>query len=213
MNAIPAADSKFWDRTARRYANKPVDDEEAYRLTLERVRHYLTPQHRVLELGCGTGTTALLLAPVAGPIVATDLSGEMISIAEEKGRAQGASTVQFARTTADDSSFEAESFDVVMAFNLLHLLPDIPGTLRRVHALLKPGGLFISKTPCMKNNSFIIRAIIPLMQAFGRAPFVNFFAKDSLHSAIIEAGFEVVETGLYPVKSCSYFVVGRKAQG
>ena len=50
--------SRFWDRLAAGYAKKPVPDEEAYARTLERVRAHLTPNDRVLELGCGTGTSA-----------------------------------------------------------------------------------------------------------------------------------------------------------
>ena len=64
--------SRFWDRRAAAYSKKPVPDADAYERTLERVRAYLTLNDRVLELGCGTGASALRLAASAGQILATD---------------------------------------------------------------------------------------------------------------------------------------------
>jgi predicted TPR repeat methyltransferase len=80
------ADARFWDRTARRYAADPIEDQDGYVPTVDRTRHYLLGTDTVLELGCGTGTTALQLAAHVSRIVATDLSSEMIAIAREGGR-------------------------------------------------------------------------------------------------------------------------------
>src|SRR5688572_19400214 len=118
--------SRFWDRRAADHLKKPVPDAEAYALTLQRVRSYLTPNASVLELGCGTATTALHLAASARQILATDYSAEMIAIGSARARADGVSNVQFRSCTLDDPQLGAESFDVVMAMNLLHLLDDIP---------------------------------------------------------------------------------------
>ena len=52
----------FWDGAAENYAKSPIRDVEAYNYTLERTRTYLSPTDKVLEVGCGTGSTALLLA-------------------------------------------------------------------------------------------------------------------------------------------------------
>src|SRR5262245_49292659 len=125
MNAPPAAPGRratpprFWDRRAVSYAAKPVPDEEAYRLTLDRVRAHLTPRDRVLELGSGTGTTALKLAGHAGEILAIDYSAEMINIATAKAGAAGISNVRFRICAVDDPALAPASFDVVMAMNLL----------------------------------------------------------------------------------------------
>ena len=53
---------KFWDGIAEKYAKRPISDMAAYEYTLGRTRSYLKPEDQVLELGCGTGSTALLLA-------------------------------------------------------------------------------------------------------------------------------------------------------
>ena len=48
----------FWDGVADKYAKTPIPDEADYAYTLERVRAHLKPGDRVLEIGCGTGSTA-----------------------------------------------------------------------------------------------------------------------------------------------------------
>jgi 2-polyprenyl-3-methyl-5-hydroxy-6-metoxy-1,4-benzoquinol methylase len=205
-----ATPPRFWDRRAASYAAKPVPDEEAYRLTLDRVRAHLTTRDRVLELGSGTGTTALKLAAHTREILATDYSAEMISIATAKAAAAGVSNVCFRVCSVDDAGLARASFDVVMAMNLLHLVPDLPSELRLIQRLVRPGGLFISKTPCVGDQGLAVRLAIPLMRAVGVAPYVNFVTERSLTADLGHAGFEVLETGMYPRKSRSFFVVARR---
>lgn len=199
----------FWDGMATGYAKKPVPDEDAYARTLERVAHYLSPSSQALEFGCGTGTTALRLAPHAGRIFASDVSPRMIDIAREKARAQGVDNVRFEVGTVSDAP-QGAPVDVVMAFNFFHLLADLPTTFAHIHDLLPRGGLFVSKTPCIGEDGFVVRLAIPVLRAFGRAPYVNFLTKKALLSEVEAAGFSILETGLYPEKSHSLFIAARK---
>jgi 2-polyprenyl-3-methyl-5-hydroxy-6-metoxy-1,4-benzoquinol methylase len=209
MTATTSA--KFWNRLAPRYAKKPVADEAAYAATLDRVRAHLRPQDSVLELGCGTGTTALALAGSARTILATDYSERMIAIATAKARASGVQNVEFRTTTVEDAALERSSFEVVMAMNLLHLVEDLGAFLQRAHELIRPGGLFVSKTPCVGEQGLLLRVVIPVMRVLGFAPYVNFVTEASLTADIGETGFDVIETGMYPEKSRSFFVVAQKA--
>ena len=81
-----AAKAAFWDRIAPKYATDPIADMAGYRHTLQRVQAMLRPEHHVLELGCGTGITALRLAPLTRRYVATDVSSQMIAIAHARLR-------------------------------------------------------------------------------------------------------------------------------
>jgi 2-polyprenyl-3-methyl-5-hydroxy-6-metoxy-1,4-benzoquinol methylase len=136
----------------------------------------------------------------------------MIAIAESKARAEGASNVSFRKCTLDDPALAHVSFDVVMAMNLLHLLDDIPARLARIRTLVRPGGLFVSKTPCVGDQGLAVRWVIPLLRAVAIAPYVNFVTERSLTDDIERAGFIITETGMYPKKSRSFFVVARRAR-
>ncbi len=73
--------SRFWDRHAKGYAKRPVADQTAYEKKLKVTQDYLRPDMDVLELACGTGTTALLHAPFVKHILAIDISDGMLEIA------------------------------------------------------------------------------------------------------------------------------------
>jgi ubiquinone/menaquinone biosynthesis C-methylase UbiE len=190
---MPATKTRFWDSAARKYAVQPLADPAAYERTLERTRHYLKNTDVVVEFGCGTGTTALKLAPAAARIVASDISPEMIAIGREKAEVEGVRTVEFAVATPETAPWPDASFDVALAFNLLHLIEARQAALANVHRLLKPGGLFISKTPCLADANPIYRVIVPVMRLAGKAPYVAFFSDADLEREIVAAGFEIIE--------------------
>ena len=76
--------TKFWDRIADRYSKQPIADEAAYEKKLRITREYFRPDMEVLEIGCGTGSTAIVHAPYVKHIQAIDLSSKMIEIAHAK---------------------------------------------------------------------------------------------------------------------------------
>jgi len=201
--------SDFWDRMADGYAKKPVKDMASYNETLDRTRKHLSASDHVLEVGCGTGSTALLLAPSAAQITATDISRRMVEIAREKASTQGVANVRFEQATLFDEGLQAGSFDVVLGFNFLHLLEDLPGALRRVHELLKPGGRFVSKTVCLGQQSRLWAIPLALMRRLRLAPFVRILDAGELDGIVADAGFEIVESGFLPPPR-SRFLVARK---
>jgi len=142
--------TQFWDKTADRYAKMPIRDVEAYEYTLERTRSYLAKTDRVLELGCGTGSTALLLAGSVAGITASDISPKMIEIGREKAEKEGVANARFLAAGVFDEAIDDGPYDAVRAFNRIQLIDDTDAAMRRIHALLKPGGTFISKTPCLR---------------------------------------------------------------
>ncbi|MBS1166276.1 MAG: SAM-dependent methyltransferase [Proteobacteria bacterium] len=195
------SDARFWDRASRKYAKRAVADPAGYERTLDRTRALLKPGHQVLELGCGTGTTALRLAGDVQSYLATDFSPEMIEIAKEKHAASPIPGLTFRAATAETLAAEPGSFDVVLGFNYLHLVRDLPATLRRIHALLAPDGLFISKTPCLGDMNPLIRmALLPAMQAIGMAPYAGAFRASELAKRLETAGFEVLITENHATK-------------
>lgn len=190
-----ASDARFWDRISRRYAKARISDQAGYERTLDRSRALLRPDMRVLELGCGTGTTALRLAGAAHSYLATDISAAMIAIAGQKHANGTVRGLAFRTATAEALAAEGVRYDAVLGFNYLHLVHDLPGTLRCVHALLEPGGLFVSKTSCLGNMNALIRLVLlPTMRAIGLAPHVSVFTATDLGREIQAAGFDVLAT-------------------
>jgi len=205
----------FWDAIAEKYARDPIGDVGAYEYTLDRTRSYLRPDDHVLELACGTASTALLLAPEVAEYDATDISPEMVRIGREKLAGSPIPGLSISVGGADLSGFDNGSFDVVMAFNALHLIPDVDAALRSIRSGVRDGGLFISKTPCLADmpgaaKRTAIRAAVPVMQWLGKAPKpVHFLRIAALEAAVTKAGFEIVEAGNFPAKAASRYIVAR----
>ncbi|UOA25610.1 class I SAM-dependent methyltransferase [Pseudosulfitobacter sp. DSM 107133] len=184
----------FWTKAAPKYAKSPISDLATYEHTLARTRAFLPPDAKALEIGCGTGTTALKLAGDVKSLLATDIAEGMIAVAQTK---PAPANLRFATGIPGDAALAGEApFDVVLAFNLLHLVPDLPQTLRTVHGLLRPGGRFISKSACLRDGSMFLPPLIWVMQRIGKAPYVGNFNAAHLEQAIAQAGFriEVAET-------------------
>jgi len=96
-----ASDGKFWNSIAEKYAKSPVSDQASYEKKLAVTRDYMTPDMEVLEIGCGTGTTAIHHAPAVKHIRATDITPAMLDIARGKAAAAGIPTsiLRCARST------------------------------------------------------------------------------------------------------------------
>jgi len=206
-------DSKtFWDKMAPKYAESQMRSVDDYEHTLARTLSYLTPQMRVLEMGCGTGTTALRLAPHVKAFVGTDQSSERIRIARDKA-ADEHSNLEFRVLGAAESAQLEEGFDVVMGFNLFHLVPDADAVLADIFKILKPGGLMISKTPCLMDKAFgwkrfLVAGMLPILKRIGKAPDVGLWRIADVDRRIADAGFETLEAGNFP--AISRYVVARK---
>ncbi len=184
--------SKFWNRIARKYAAKPVANERVYTQKLDKTQSYLKPDMDVLEIGCGTGTTALKLAPFARSILAIDFSETMIDIAKEKAEQESISNVTFACIDlADLMSTSDKKYDMIMAHSVLHLIDNKTLTIQQAFSLLKPGGYFVSSTACLTGWFKLLKPIWPLMHWLGVFPMVYFFDEQELIEDHRNAGFEI----------------------
>ncbi len=194
MLAAPAdAGARFWDRIARQYAAGSIADPAGYERTIARTAALIGGLGHVLETGCGTGATALRLAGHVGHITATDISPAMIAIARERLAGSAAGNVSFEVAPSGAEPPADSGYDAVLAFNVLHLVQDLDGTLAHLHAVLKPGGMLISKTPCLAEmNLLICRAMIPALQLIGKAPHVLSFTSGQLAGALRRHGFEII---------------------
>ncbi len=206
--------ARFWDRIAEGYAEKPVADEAAYQEKLRITREHLRPDMELLEFGCGTGSTALAHAPYVKHILATDLSSNMIEIAERKAEAANVTNVDFRRTAFDEFDAPDGSYDAVLGLSILHLLRDRHAAIAKVHRMLKPGGVFVSSTVCLGDSiAFLFKYVGPIGRLLGLMPLVRVFTRKDLERNLTAAGFAIEhawQPGNEKSKFKGVFIVARK---
>lgn len=206
--------ARFWDRFALGYAGGAIGDWAGYERSLARCQELLGLSDSVLEIGCGTGSTALTLALGTGPYLATDIAPEMIAVANRRLVASPRPNLRFAVEDSDATASEAAGpFNAVLAFNLLHLLDDLDTATARCARVLRPGGLFISKTACLgEMNPLIPGLAVPLMRLVRLAPPVLSLREADLVAACERQGLEVlaVERQASRGRDVRPFVVARK---
>ncbi len=202
-------ETAFWNKLADKYSRQPISDEAAYQKKLEVTRKYFQPDMDVLEIGCGTGTTAIAHAPYVGHIRATDLSPRMVEIAKDKATAAGIDNVTFEALSVEALDVPGASIDVVMAHSILHLLEDKDRTIADIHSMLKPGGVFVTSTACIGDMMLPLRLIIPVGRFLRLIPLVKVFSVAELKHSLENAGFEI-DYEWQPKKSAAAFIICRK---
>ena len=161
---------KFWDQSASNYDNTEGRFDFIHSRSRENTKRYLKDTDIVLDYGCGTGTTACEISGLVKSVRAIDISTGMIEIAKGKATTGSVVNVDFEQADIFDEEFENGSFDVVLAFNMLHTVPDPESVVQRTVELLKPGALFISVTPCLGGKKsalvslqiLLVRALLKL---------------------------------------------------
>ena len=202
--------AKFWNRIANRYSRHQVADETAYRQKLDVTRSYFRPDMDVLEFGCGTGTTAISHSPYVKHILAIDFSEKMIEISREKAAASNINNISFQCSGIDHFSAPDGSFDAVLGLNVLHLVESWEEVILRVHKMLKPGGVFVTSTPCVADTIFrFIKFVAPIGRFVGLMPEIRFFTINQLEKSIMDAGF-VIDYKWLPKKHAAWFIVAKK---
>ncbi len=194
---------------ATRYSERPISDEAAYEEKLRITGEYLRPEMRLLEFGCGTGSTALIHAPNVRQIHAIDVSKNMIKIARSKANAMGIKNVTFACSDMNEFEMRDGSFDMVLALSILHLMDNWREVLVQVNQLLKPGGVFVSSTACLGDSMNYLKWILPIGSFLRLLPTVKVFKQADLQQGLIAAGFEI-DRQWQPDKSKAVFIVAKK---
>jgi ubiquinone/menaquinone biosynthesis C-methylase UbiE len=205
----------LWDRQAPSYDKRNLKIyESAYELSIKKARAVLSPDQKVLEIGCGTGIIALGIAPFVESVVATDISPQMIAVAKSKADDASITHVEFRVCDGYALPYEDQAFDAVLLFNVLHFVKEPISFLHEAHRLLKPSGCLVSATDCYAEPvplPFRIGlGVQRLLNLIGVIPFMGYYKKEDLHQLLEQCAFAVVETDVLHPAPVNYYVLARK---
>jgi 2-polyprenyl-3-methyl-5-hydroxy-6-metoxy-1,4-benzoquinol methylase len=202
---------KFWDRQAKDFADHEqhakLSENKDFITTLK----YLNIDNTVLDYGCATGIISNAIAEKVKEIHAIDISPKMIEMAKAKAAERHINNVYYAQATIFDERYQKESFDVILAFRILHMLEDIQGVMSRVNELLKPGGIFISVSACMGDKKALLSILVSLASKMRIIPVhINLFKLLELQGIITDGGFKIIEYEKMNDKEPHYCIVAEK---
>lgn len=202
-------DRHFWERHATQYDRSMSLFGEPLPRAIQRVADVAHGAGAALEVASGTGLFTEALAPVVGELLATDYSEAMV--AQTRIRVAHLPNV---RCQVRDLFTIGEAdgrFDVVVAANVLHLLPDLSGGLGVMWRALKPNGLLVVPTYChdQDRRSRVVSALLSVVSFPGQRR----FSLSSLQAAVQAAGFKIREAELIPGLLPIGFVCGNRLDG
>lgn len=156
------------------------------------IDHIQVKPRRILDLGCGTGSTTQLLKQAFpdAQVIGLDLSPYMLVVAEHKATAAGLE-IQWQHRNAEHTGFPDASFDLVTATLLFHETPPTvaKAILQESYRLLTTGGEVV----ILDGSQKTIREAAWLTQIF-EEPYIQDYAAGNLDAWMGAAGFEAVRT-------------------
>lgn len=194
----------FWDKFAYQKEQIPIQ-------TIAKIRKYLNGNNDiVLDYGCAIGTIANEIALNAREIYGIDISQKMISVAKTKAIESKNINAHFLQSTIFDKQFKEESFDVILALNILHLVENIPKVMQRLFELLKNGGVIISATACIGEKRTFLGLLLFLLSKIGIVPKINVLKPIDLEIIFIDQKLELIETSMNFQGMYSYLIIAKK---
>jgi 2-polyprenyl-6-hydroxyphenyl methylase / 3-demethylubiquinone-9 3-methyltransferase len=113
---------------------------------------------RILDIGCGGGLVAEPLTRLGATVVAIDASATNIGIARTHA-AEGELAIDYRHGTAEDLAAQGESFDVVLALEIVEHVADLGAFCAAAAALTKPGGALFVATLNRTPQSYLLAIV------------------------------------------------------
>lgn len=169
---------RFWDRVVGFYDLAERTNRRANAGAVRQAAALVPEGASVLDCAAGTGEFSLTLAERAGTVLCTDLSRPMLDRAEKKARQRGRSNITFAVRDLTALPDPDGAFDVVVAANVLHLLPEPEKALAELWRVTASGGKLILPTYLQGEAGPGFKLLIALYRLLGFRP-RYFFTVDS----------------------------------
>ena len=143
----PTDPAKLKAQTAYDAASDHFDDEPLAfwaRIGARTVERLALPAGAtVLDVGCGTGASAIPAATAVGPtgrVIGVDLADRLLTRAREKSRQQGLSNIEFRQGDMEDLGYPDGNFDAVVSVFSIFFVPDMTMQVGELWRMVKPGG-------------------------------------------------------------------------
>ena len=185
---------RYYDEYWQQEAPPPCDDPLAS-VRLELLRGVLPPGAKVLDAGCGAGDLVASLAGGGYEAVGMDVSARALEVASERHPEQ-----QFVRHSAEELPWplDPESFDAVVAFEVVEHLLRPRRLLEGAHAVLRRGGGLALTTPYHGRVKNLAVAALAFDRHFDvEGDHVRFFSDRALRRLLTEVGFGVEQVRHY----------------
>ena len=180
----------FWNKISPVYdIFENVYNRKVYKGTGIKVAEFIDESDNVLECACGTGAITEEIAKKAQKVLATDFAEGMLKRASKKCRKYG--NVSFRQEDITDIKSADNSFNKVVAGNVIHLLPEPEKALNELLRVVRPGGKVIIPTyinMARDSSGFAVKFIEKLGADFKRQ-----FDLDSYKEFFEKKGFKDVE--------------------
>ena len=126
---------------AAKYATSKVHAKGA---SLARMVELTRPQPdwQVLDIATAAGHTAFAFAPHVAHVTASDLTPEMLTVAQDLAAERGITNVSFQTADAEDLPFDDDQFDLVTCRIAPHHFPHVDRFIAESARVIRPGGLF-----------------------------------------------------------------------
>jgi len=149
---------------------------------------------RALDVGCGAGLLTEPLARLGAAVCGIDAAPENIAAARLHAEGQGLAIDYRAGELAEQA--RGETFDLVMAMEVVEHVADPAAFVAGLAAVLAPGGLLLMSTPNRTQRSKL--AMITLAEGLGRIPkgthdWDRFLAPETLEAHLVAAGLVVTD--------------------
>ena len=135
----------FWDKIAGVYDLAESINGDVYHEMCAQTERLVPAGAKVLDCAAGTGELSLAAAKNAESVVCTDLSEKMLKNARRKAGFFGADNISFETRNIFDLKDPDNTYDIVIAGNVLHLLKNPQGAVMELYRVLKPGGKLLIK--------------------------------------------------------------------
>jgi 2-polyprenyl-6-hydroxyphenyl methylase/3-demethylubiquinone-9 3-methyltransferase len=151
---------------------------------------------RLLDIGCGGGLLAEPMARLGAKVVGADAAAGNIPVARLHAEQSGL-TIDYRHTTAEALAETGETFDVVLAMEIIEHVADPQGFTSTCCGLLKPGGLMVCSTLNRTPKSFLAAIVgaewVMRWLPKGTHDWAKFITPDELFGLIGKAGLDPVD--------------------